>query len=61
MRTKRTQEEIDEVLNKCADAFDFGSLFAGMSYEQGVEDAVRWLTEHDQDNPMAEYVYKEDR
>ena len=52
--SKPTQDEIDEVLNQCAEAADSGeSKFWGMSYEQGVEAAIRWLTEGDQ-NPMAE-------
>lgn len=51
---KRTQEEIDEVLNKAADGMDDGSKWPGMSYEQGVDAAIRWLTGESEDNPMDE-------
>lgn len=38
------QQEIDQVLNQCAEAADDGrSKFPGMSYEQGVEAAIRWM------------------
>lgn len=41
-----TQEQIDEVLNQCAAAADSGkSAFFGMTYEQGIEYAIRWLTD----------------
>lgn len=45
----KTQEEIDDVLNTCAEALDSGSKFPGMSYEEGVEAAIRWLL--DDGNP----------
>lgn len=44
LEVKRTQKEIDEVLNTCADAEMEGSQFHGMTYEQGVEAGIRWLT-----------------
>lgn len=44
--------EIDDVLNQCAEQADEGgSKWPGMSYEQGVEAAIRWLTEGGS-NPM---------
>ena len=49
---KRMQEEIDDVLNKAADGIDNGSKWPGMSYEQGVDAAIRWLTGETEDNPM---------
>ena len=48
-----TQSEIDDVLNQCADAIDDGSRWPGMSYEQGVEAAIRWML-GDFENPMSE-------
>lgn len=57
MRTgmrRPTQEEIDRVLNACADSFEAGrSRWPGESYEGGVEAAIRWLTEGGPD-PMEE-------
>lgn len=40
----RTQEEIDEQLNRAAKQADKGgSRYHGMTYEQGVDAALRWL------------------
>jgi len=38
-----TQDEIDEILNWCAEGLDEGSHYPGMSYEEGVQDAIQWL------------------
>jgi len=55
MDLERTDEEIDDVLNKCAEAADRGkSSWPGMSYEQGVEAALTWATGQSDDNPMDE-------
>ncbi len=52
MQDPPTQSEIDDVLNKCNEQEEEGgSQWPGMSYEQGVAAAIRWLTEG-QDNPM---------
>lgn len=49
---KPTEDEIDDVLNRCADQTDEGgSRWPGMSYEQGVEAAIRWMQD-DGGNPM---------
>ncbi len=53
MEIKRTDDEINEVLNECAERIYEGrSKFPGMSYEEGVEAAIRWLTEDEYDHPM---------
>ena len=41
---KRTDEEIGDVLDICAEAEAEGSAFSGMTYEQGVEAGIRWVT-----------------
>lgn len=46
-------EEVDEVLNTCSEAFDNGSRYPGMSYEQGVQDAILWMQGHG-DHPFSE-------
>lgn len=46
-----TQDQIDEVLSQCVEALDDGSRWPGMSYEQGVEAAIRWM-QGDGSNPM---------
>ena len=40
---KPTQREIDDILNWCAEAIDDGSHYPGMTYEEGVQDAIAWL------------------
>lgn len=48
-----TQDEIDDVLNECSEYTSDGtSKFPGMTYEQGVEAGIRWVTGDGDDNPM---------
>ena len=43
-----TEDEINEVMNQCIEAESDGrSRWPGMSYEQGVLAAIRWLKEGD--------------
>lgn len=54
-RIARDSVEIDEQLNDALDVIDTGrSRFPGMSYEQGVEAALRWVTGDSDDEPMPE-------
>jgi hypothetical protein len=47
-----SNNEVDDVLNQCCEAADSGeSKFPGMSYEQGIEAAIRWM-QGDGSNPM---------
>ena len=47
-----TNEEIDEVMNECIVQIDKGtSKYPGMSYEEGVAAALRWIQEEGE-NPM---------
>lgn len=49
----RSDAEINEVLNVCLDREEAGeSPLWGMTYEQGVEAAIRWLTDTLPDNPV---------
>ena len=42
--SKPTDDEIGDVLDFCSDAENEGvSSWPGMTYEQGVEAAVRWM------------------
>lgn len=50
---QRTEDEINEVLNKASEGVDAGSRWPGMSYEQGVQSALLWLFGDYEDNPMA--------
>lgn len=50
-RIQRDDSEIDDVLNDCDDQEEQGgSRYPGMTYEQGVAQAIRWLT-GDWDHP----------
>lgn len=43
-RVERSNEEIDELLNRCADAESDGkSQYPGMTYEQGMLAGIEWL------------------
>ena len=56
MRTiVRTDKEIDDVLNKAADAIEDGSVYPGMSYEQGIQAFADWLFGDTEDAPFDEY------
>lgn len=53
MPDKPTQEQIDEQLNLAAEAVDEGqSKWPGMTYEQGVDNAIRWMTGESDQPPM---------
>ena len=48
-----TEEEIDAVLNVCAEIEETGcSKFPSESYEAGVKNAILWLQGQVSDNPM---------
>lgn len=53
MEVVRTEEEIDEQLNKAQAIIDEGgSPFFGMSYEDGIVAMHEWLTGLHDDAPM---------
>ena len=53
MTTFRTREEIDEQLNQTIDSVDEGSTkWPGMTYEQGVDNALRWVAGDSDQPPM---------
>lgn len=49
----RTESEINDVLNKCCEADENGSVYPGMSYEDGVKAGIEWVT-GDTDEPPFE-------
>lgn len=50
-----TEEEIDEVLNLAAESIETGkSKWPSMSYEKGVDAAVRWMRGDSDEGPMDE-------
>ena len=47
-----TEEQIDEVINQCVESEETGeSRWPGMTYEQGVRDALEWIQGYGE-NPM---------
>lgn len=54
MEIKRTDAEIDAVLNDAAKSAGEGSRWPGLTYETGVEVALLWVTGQTDDNPMEE-------
>lgn len=55
---ERSPEEIDKQRNRAMKQADIGgSRFRGMTYEQGVDDAIRWLTGESDDPPLSDEDY----
>jgi hypothetical protein len=53
MKLARTDSEIDDQLNRAIEAVDSGKTnWPGMSYEQGVDTTIRWITGQSDDVPM---------
>ena len=48
-------QEIDDVINECTEQENKGgSRWPGMTYEQGVLAAIRWLIGETEDHPLDE-------
>ena len=44
MTVQRTDDQVNDLLNRCAEAEEIGeSAYPGMSYEQGIKAAIEWL------------------
>lgn len=55
MEIVRTEQEIWDLLNQCADAENDGvSNYPGMTYEQGIKAAIEWITGDTEDHPINE-------
>ncbi len=51
----RTDDEINDLRNDVADRInEGGSRYPGMSYENGIEEALSWLLGESEDHPYAE-------
>lgn len=49
IKITRSQEQLDELMNKVATIIDEGgSTYPGMTYEQGVQAAIDWLEGRDE-------------
>ena len=52
MELARTEGEICELMNRCEDKImEGGSRFFGMTYEQGVVEALRWVVGEQDEYP----------
>jgi hypothetical protein len=52
---QRSESEIDDVRNEVVDLIDEGSSkFPGMSYEEGVENALSWVFGERDESPMVD-------
>lgn len=49
----KSQKEIDDLTDKCDEFISKGaSKFPAMSYEEGIRNAIDWITGDSDDNPM---------
>jgi hypothetical protein len=48
----KAEREIEELIGRAVEQMDSGSKFHGMSYEEGIEAALRWVLEEDDTDPM---------
>lgn len=48
----RSESEIQDMHNEAVVRADQTSKYPGMTYEQGVADALEWVTNRDADNPL---------
>lgn len=51
----RSQSEIDKIIKRCVECENKGeSLYPGMTYEQGVRAAIKWMTGETNKSPLEE-------
>lgn len=48
----RTTSEIEELLGRAGEGMNCGTRYSGMSYEEGIYEAVRWLTDLRASHPL---------
>ena len=53
MEIVRSEQEINELLNQCAEAEEMCTTkFSGMTYEQGIKEGIEWLIGDTDCNPL---------
>lgn len=51
--TVRSDDQVNEILNTCSESEETGvSKFPSMTYEQGIEQAILWLTGQIENHPL---------
>ena len=51
MDVVRTEDEINALEDWCFEAEEEGTNYHGMTYEQGIRDAIDWLRDADVEGP----------
>ena len=51
MNIERTEQEIEDVIEWARQGIQQGTRYAGQSYEQGIEDTLRWITGDTDERP----------
>lgn len=54
MCIKRSDVEINEQIDKAIEGIEDGSMYPGMSYEEGVRSALTWIIGDTDEKPMEE-------
>ena len=53
MEIVRSEQEINQLLNQCAEAEEMCTTkFSGMTYEQGIKEGIEWLIGDTDCNPL---------
>ena len=51
---ERSNKEIDDLIDRCAEQTNKGgSKYPGMTYEQGIREALEWITDEGAEDPLA--------
>lgn len=53
-RCARTEDEVNDLLNRVQERIDDGETFRGMTFERGISDAIDWLLDAGVENPLGE-------
>lgn len=57
----RSEQEIFDLLNQCAEAEETGSsIYPGMIYEQGIKAAIEWLVGDIDNHPINDNKYRKE-
>lgn len=54
MKVVRTAEQLDDLQSRCLEILDSeqGSLCPAMTYEEGIDNTIRWLRGDEDDDPL---------
>jgi hypothetical protein len=49
---QRTDEEVADLLDQAKDRANKSTEYGAMSYEEGIQEALLWLTDPNMENPL---------